>query len=92
MFKKPTSVIFEGTPFHPDNDRFWQIIAKYAVSKFYTAPTAIRDAIQCCRVIHDMTSELLMIKIVTTFLDLIVDNNRYQSFFGSIIHNNMIVT
>ena len=37
-----TSVIFEGTPFYPTNDRFWQIIAKYKVSKFYTAPTAIR--------------------------------------------------
>ena len=37
-----TSVIFEGTPFHPTNDRFWQVIEKYKVSKFYTAPTAIR--------------------------------------------------
>ena len=37
-----TSVIFEGTPFYPTNDRFWQIIAKYKASKFYTAPTAIR--------------------------------------------------
>ena len=31
-----------GTPFHPSNDRFWQIVAKYGVTKFYTAPTAIR--------------------------------------------------
>merc|ERR1712110_1252850 len=37
-----TSVIFEGTPFYPDNDRFWQVIEKYKVSQFYTAPTAIR--------------------------------------------------
>ena len=37
-----TSVIFEGTPFHPTNERFWEIIQKYRVSKFYTAPTAIR--------------------------------------------------
>ena len=42
MLNGCTSVIFEGTPFHPNNDRFWQIIAKYSVSKFYTAPTAIR--------------------------------------------------
>jgi len=33
---------FEGTPFHPTNDRFWEVIQKYKVSKFYTAPTAIR--------------------------------------------------
>jgi acyl-coenzyme A synthetase/AMP-(fatty) acid ligase len=37
-----TSIIFEGTPFHPTNDRFWEVIEKYKVSKFYTAPTAIR--------------------------------------------------
>ncbi|XP_071744557.1 acetyl-coenzyme A synthetase isoform X2 [Lepeophtheirus salmonis] len=36
------SVLFEGTPFYPTNDRFWEIIQKYSVSKFYTAPTAIR--------------------------------------------------
>ena len=37
-----TSVLFEGTPFHPTGDRFWQVIQKYRVTKFYTAPTAIR--------------------------------------------------
>ncbi|CAD7083239.1 unnamed protein product [Hermetia illucens] len=37
-----TSVMFEGTPFYPDNSRFWQVIEKYKVSQFYTAPTAIR--------------------------------------------------
>lgn len=33
---------FEGTPFFPGNDRFWQVIEKYKVTQFYTAPTAIR--------------------------------------------------
>ncbi|OWF34906.1 acetyl-coenzyme A synthetase, cytoplasmic-like [Mizuhopecten yessoensis] len=37
-----TSVIFEGTPFYPDPGRFWAIVEKYKVTKFYTAPTAIR--------------------------------------------------
>ncbi|XP_055845640.1 acetyl-coenzyme A synthetase [Episyrphus balteatus] len=37
-----SSVLFEGTPFYPDNDRFWEVIDKYKVSQFYTAPTAIR--------------------------------------------------
>uniref|UniRef100_T1J915 Acetyl-coenzyme A synthetase n=1 Tax=Strigamia maritima TaxID=126957 RepID=T1J915_STRMM len=37
-----TSVMFEGIPFYPDASRYWQIIEKYKVSKFYTAPTAIR--------------------------------------------------
>jgi acetyl-CoA synthetase len=33
---------FEGTPFYPDAGRFWSIVDKYKVTKFYTAPTAIR--------------------------------------------------
>jgi len=38
-----TSVIFEGVPNYPDFDRYWQIVAKYKVAKFYTAPTVIRS-------------------------------------------------
>jgi acetyl-CoA synthetase len=34
---------FSGTPFFPDNDRFWAIIEKYRATIFYTAPTAIRS-------------------------------------------------
>ena len=37
-----TQVIYEGVPNFPANDRFWSIIAKYGVTIFYTAPTAIR--------------------------------------------------
>uniref|UniRef100_A0A8C3B3P8 acetate--CoA ligase n=1 Tax=Cyclopterus lumpus TaxID=8103 RepID=A0A8C3B3P8_CYCLU len=37
-----TSVLFEGIPVHPHIGRFWEIIEKYKVTKFYTAPTAIR--------------------------------------------------
>ncbi|BAN03860.1 acetate--CoA ligase [Ilumatobacter coccineus] len=37
-----TQVMYEGVPNHPGNDRFWEIIEKYQVSIFYTAPTAIR--------------------------------------------------
>lgn len=37
-----TQVMYEGAPNHPGLDRFWEIVAKYKVSVFYTAPTAIR--------------------------------------------------
>jgi acetyl-CoA synthetase len=37
-----TSVMYEGVPNFPANDRLWAIIEKYKVTKFYTAPTAIR--------------------------------------------------
>lgn len=38
-----TSVIYEGTPDTPHPGRWWEIIEKYKVSIFYTAPTAIRS-------------------------------------------------
>ena len=37
-----TSVMYEGSPDHPDKDRWWSIVEKYKVTKLYTAPTAIR--------------------------------------------------
>ncbi|WP_131737224.1 acetate--CoA ligase [Actinomadura roseirufa] len=37
-----TSVLYEGTPDTPNKGRWWDIIQKYKVSIFYTAPTAIR--------------------------------------------------
>lgn len=37
-----TSLMFEGVPSWPDDERFWQIIEKHKVNIFYTAPTAIR--------------------------------------------------
>jgi acetyl-CoA synthetase len=37
-----TSVMFEGAPDYPDKDIWWDIVERYRVSVFYTAPTAIR--------------------------------------------------
>ncbi len=37
-----TTVMYEGSPDFPDKDRFWDIIERYGVTIFYTAPTAIR--------------------------------------------------
>ena len=42
LANRATSVMYEGTPDHPDKDRFWSIVAKYRVTILYTAPTAIR--------------------------------------------------
>lgn len=41
-----TTVMYEGAPNFPNPDRFWQIIDKYKVNIFYTAPTAIRAFIK----------------------------------------------
>ena len=38
-----TSLMFEGVPNYPKPDRWWEIIEKYKVNIFYTAPTALRS-------------------------------------------------
>ncbi len=38
-----TSIVFEGVPNYPGPDRFWEVVEKYGVNVFYTAPTAIRS-------------------------------------------------
>lgn len=38
-----TTVLFEGVPTYPTPSRFWDVIDKYKVTQFYTAPTAIRS-------------------------------------------------
>ncbi len=37
-----TTIMFEGVPNYPDSSRWWQIVDKFKVNIFYTAPTAIR--------------------------------------------------
>ena len=54
-----TQVIYEGTPDTPHQGRWWEIIEKYAVSVFYTAPTAIRTFMKWGDAIpekHDLSS------------------------------------
>ncbi|MEI6913963.1 MAG: acetate--CoA ligase [Armatimonadota bacterium] len=42
MANGATVLMYEGAPDYPDKDRFWDIIEKFGVTVFYTAPTAIR--------------------------------------------------
>lgn len=42
LLQGATSVLFQGIPTHPDPGRYWSIVEHYNVTKFYTAPTAIR--------------------------------------------------
>ena len=41
-----TTVMYEGVPVHPGPDRWWELIEKWGVTIFYTAPTAIRTFIR----------------------------------------------
>ena len=42
LLRGAKTIMFEGVPTYPDESRFWNIIDKYKVNQFYTAPTAIR--------------------------------------------------
>ncbi len=42
LANRTTSVMYEGAPNYPEEDRFWEIVEKYGVTQLYTAPTAIR--------------------------------------------------
>ncbi len=42
LANRATSVMYEGAPGFPDKDRLWDVIERYGVTIFYTAPTAIR--------------------------------------------------
>ena len=41
-----TSVLYEGDPAYPDWDRHWQIVERYRVNSYYTAPTLIRSFVK----------------------------------------------
>ena len=58
-----TTIMYEGAPNWPDEGRFWEIIEKYKVNIFYTAPTAIRAFIKWgdeWPAKHDLTSLRLL--------------------------------
>ena len=58
-----TVVMFEGVPNWPESDRFWQVVEKYRVTVFYTAPTAIRACMKWGEMWpqkHDLTSLRLL--------------------------------
>ena len=59
LLNATTQVIYEGTPATPNKDRWWEIIEKYGVTIFYTAPTAIRTCMKWGEefpAAHDLTS------------------------------------
>ncbi|MEE3328135.1 MAG: acetate--CoA ligase [Myxococcota bacterium] len=58
-----TTVMYEGTPTHPGPDRWWELIEKWGVTIFYTAPTAIRTFIRLgdhLPAAHDLSSLRLL--------------------------------
>jgi acetyl-CoA synthetase len=62
-----TEVVFEGVPTYPDAGRFWKMIQDHRVSKFYTAPTAIRSLIKAAEGnpdVHPRNYDLSSLKVL----------------------------
>jgi acetyl-CoA synthetase len=60
-----TSVIYEGAPNYPKEDRWWEIIERYGVTIFYTAPTAIRACMKW-GVEHPRAHDLSSLRLLGT--------------------------
>jgi len=62
-----TEIVFEGVPTYPDAGRFWKMIQDHKVTKFYTAPTAIRSLIKAAEAnekVHPKSYDLTSLKIL----------------------------
>jgi acetyl-CoA synthetase len=62
-----TEIVFEGVPTYPDAGRFWKMIQDHRVSKFYTAPTAIRSLIKAAEgneKVHPRNYDLTSLKVL----------------------------
>jgi len=58
-----TSVMFEGVPTWPDAGRFWDVVDKYKVTHFYTAPTAVRS-LMAAGIEHVQSRDLRSLKVL----------------------------
>src|ERR1700754_754256 len=62
-----TEIVFEGVPTYPDAGRFWKMIQDHEVTKFYTAPTAIRSLIKAAEAndkVHPKSYDLSSLKVL----------------------------
>jgi acetyl-CoA synthetase len=63
LMNAATGILFEGIPTYPAADRFWEIVEKFKVTIFYTAPTAIRSLMRFGEELpakHDLSSLRLL--------------------------------
>ena len=78
-----TTLMFEGVPTHPHPGRFWEIVERYKVNQFYTAPTAIR-ALQVYGTNHIEKYDLSSLKVIGSVGEPINEEawNWYHEYIG----------
>jgi len=65
LLNRATAVVFEGVPSHPTPARCWEVVEKYKVKQFYTAPTAIRSLMRSGNE-YAMKNDLSSLRILGT--------------------------
>jgi acetyl-CoA synthetase len=65
LMNRATAVVFEGVPSHPTPARCWEVVEKYGVKQFYTAPTAIRSLMRSGNE-YAMKNDLSSLRILGT--------------------------
>ncbi|RJN32572.1 acetate--CoA ligase [Nesterenkonia natronophila] len=85
MANGATQVIYEGTPDTPHKGRLWEIVQKYRVTQFYTAPTMIRTCMKWGREIPD-EFDLSSLRVLGTVGEAI--NPEAWMWFREVIGSN----
>lgn len=85
-----TTLIYEGVPNYPNASRLWEIVDRYQVSLFYTAPTAIR-ALKSMGDDYLMTTSRASLRILGTVGEPI-DPTTWQWYFEKVGHGKAYVT
>lgn len=84
-----TTVMFEGVPTYPDASRFWNVVDKYKVNIFHSAPTAIRALMGAGDEFVEKT-DLSSLKIIGTVGEPI-NPEAWKWYYEKVGHSNCVV-
>ena len=84
-----TTVMFEGVPTYPDAGRFWDIVDKYKINIFHSAPTAIRALMGAGEEFVER-ADLSSLKIIGTVGEPI-NPEAWKWYYEKVGHSNCVV-
>ena len=84
-----TSVMFEGVPTYPDASRFWNVVDKYKISIFHSAPTAIRALMGAGDAFVEK-ADLSSLKVIGTVGEPI-NPEAWKWYYEKVGHSNCVV-
>ncbi|HHB82792.1 MAG TPA: acetate--CoA ligase [Devosia sp.] len=84
-----TTVMFEGVPTYPDASRFWDVVDKYKVNIFHSAPTAIRALMGAGDAFVEK-ADLSSLKVIGTVGEPI-NPEAWKWYYEKVGHSNCVV-